>query len=843
MTVIADRLHFMENSPPLVDLGNFKSLVAENFIFRAQLVHLQNRPDIADLLYSHVPPTYTINDPEYVVQVCYNIACDALESSQIELAITWYERAAIRTDECNMHGQPRKHGFDNLELLVRHSLVRAYLSVGTPDAKHRLAVQLHILKEKFGANPAVVFLQLEVIRPSNNEEIAEFFKVLGWVFTGLDYTEQSFELGLHYLKYGESISDDHALQTYQQLLFTVPLDRTDWIERAFIALTDLALVISLSEATKMQIILDAATILNKRGFEMLSEAAVHVVFAYIWKHLRSGFEDRCPEAQRWCLFALNTEFFASCSLTNQIQVTKKFVTFSLDCNDLSAAAEGLKLIPLHSIIDTQGKLRNEFQILFLQYRFALQDCKNDEPNCICHQLIQKYPPAGHPQKLQFIQVCIMEAQRLDKSAEVLKGIHEFLEEAKGVTYPETSGVEILPREEMLFLIYVLSNEVDKGNIGVRIVELMASHITLAAFVMRHSAYEDYEDSERKWILEKCYALVCILLENSRLDMTEPLLHTLKELIPFFQDREQLEAEKMVLDVIAPRYPLLVLIRDVCRARHMEHSAVNNSRLWEKVRNGLLDLRNSRVFPELDNKFEGLLWGLCFEACLCQQEWDMALWAFHNSKQCDDGHLRSQYMEAILAKKMPPKHKIWVVREIVSQLYSGNDFEFSVPSPALTDFPIYLQILFRLCITAQDDTETIPWELEFYDDDNLENIWGKAGSHQMSYLQIAESVLDQVIAISYDQEEMDSPDHMQKHQHLELKTGKILHSKCEHYAYPPEQLEALAMLSFNRAMDFYAEGKDEISQSWTKKSIQLARLMGNDEGKQLVDLFEERVRGL
>ncbi|KAJ5525632.1 hypothetical protein N7494_012282 [Penicillium frequentans] len=848
MTVVAQRLENLKASTPAIDLETFQSFVAENFAFRVQLHYLEGRLDLAEHLFGKVPKTYSINNGETVVQIFYNIGCHALASVQNNVAIKWLERAAIRVDECNEHPKPKRTGFDHLELLVRHNLARTYMSMDTSQTKEKMAEQLQILKEKYGGNPAVIFLQLETLRPENEEDKAEFFKVLGWVFTGLQFTERSFELAMRYLKYGGELSEDHVLQAFQLLLKHVPLARTDWVDRSFIALVSQALSTSLGEHTKIEVICDAAQILNSRGFKMLSEQATHAALAFIWKHISTGFETNYSVAQKWCLIALNTTIFEACSYTNRVQIQKKFVSLGLDGFDAPSARKMLSVIPLHNIIDPQGGFKNDFQVLFLMWRLALLECKDEKPDCTCQQILQNSPPAGHPQRLQFIQACTLEAQRLKKSAEVMKCLHDFIKEVQeGSENPESLSDGFLEREEILFLIYVLSNEVDSGNLAAPVVALMAHNIILATYMMQQEAQDDYVAIEQEWVFQKCYALVCILLENSKLEMVEALMKTLKELIIFLQSKEtdnpRPEGETTLVDAIGPRYLLLVLILNVCRARSTQADEEAKSHYYEKVRTGLLNLRNSRIFPELDDAMESLLWGLCFEACIHGQEWDMALWAFHNSSQCDGGKMSAQYMETILSKSVPSKYKVWLVREIIRQIYSKDSLDSLLLTPSRSNLPYYLQVLFHLCITARNHEETIPSELEFYDDDCLSNVWGKDDAVQMTYFQIAESILDQVIASSFDDDYLQSHEHIQMHCHKDPESDEMSQSECEHYTYPIEELGKLASLSFNQAMDFYAEGRDELCKSWAQRSVTMASLMRDDAGDQLVALFEERLKAL
>lgn len=51
---------------------------------------------------------------------------------------------------------------------------------------------------------------------------------------------------------------------------------------------------------------------------------------------------------------------------------------------------------------------------------------------------------------------------------------------------------------------------------------------IAAYMMQQEAQDDYMAIEQEWVFQNCYALVCILLENSKLEMVEALMKTLKE---------------------------------------------------------------------------------------------------------------------------------------------------------------------------------------------------------------------------------------------------------------------------------------------------------------------------
>lgn len=73
--------------------------------------------------------------------------------------------------------------------------------------------------------------------------------------------------------------------------------------------------------------------------------------------------------------------------------------------------------------------------------------------------------------------------------------------------------------------------------------------------------------------------------------------------------------------------------------------------------------------------------------------------------------------------------------------------------------------------------------------------------------MAESVLDQAYVLARD----------------------IQHSHSRQHPYPDEELEWLAMMAFNQAVNFYLASADEDCRRWGRKAIELADLMQGDRG--------------
>lgn len=86
--------------------------------------------------------------------------------------------------------------------------------------------------------------------------------------------------------------------------------------------------------------------------------------------------------------------------------------------------------------------------------------------------------------------------------------------------------------------------------------------------------------------------------------------------------------------------------------------------------------------------------------------------------------------------------------------------------------------------------------------------------------LAESVLDQVLLLAPNEYFITS---VRPNQPLNPSTNSVsgISDDKSWYSYPIEELEWLASVSFNKAVDFYRAGLDEECQRWGTKAVQVA----------------------
>ncbi|CAI7672780.1 unnamed protein product [Penicillium pancosmium] len=152
-----------------------------------------------------------------------------------------------------------------------------------------------------------------------------------------------------------------------------------------------------------------------------------------------------------------------------------------------------------------------------------------------------------------------------------------------------------------------------------------------------------------------------------------------------------------------------------------------------------------------------------------------------------------------------------------------------------DFPRWLRIYFDLCFS--DEVPGDPAAPS-------EKKGSKGGQNSVTgerYLRPAECVLNQALALVEDEDYIKSATHQEFHKVTDSETGVVTTTPCEQHKYPSDELEYLAVRSFNQALDYFAEGKDKDCNRWALKSIRLAEGMGDQKGASLAEDFRARLK--
>ncbi|KAJ5081878.1 hypothetical protein NUU61_010142 [Penicillium alfredii] len=114
-----------------------------------------------------------------IAETSYQIGKTALSKGQRGCAVTWLKRALEHAQGLPTLTTPHQtQGRDTIELklLAGHALARAYMFIKTPESQQSLTEQLDVLKRDHGNNPAVLFLELEVLGHNVKPKLDHYFQ-------------------------------------------------------------------------------------------------------------------------------------------------------------------------------------------------------------------------------------------------------------------------------------------------------------------------------------------------------------------------------------------------------------------------------------------------------------------------------------------------------------------------------------------------------------------------------------------------------------------------------------------------------------------------------------------
>ncbi|KAL2001085.1 hypothetical protein VTN02DRAFT_2252 [Thermoascus thermophilus] len=173
----------------------------------------------------------------------------------------------------------------------------------------------------------------------------------------------------------------------------------------------------------------------------------------------------------------------------------------------------------------------------------------------------------------------------------------------------------------------------------------------------------------------------------------------------------------------------------------------------------------------------------FEAAVQLKQWDSIGTLVEEARTIADDKLYAIFADVVLSSDMPIEEATRAFEQIIHSL--RNSCSPSLSSAIREQLPRYLRCLFQLASAST----------------------GAEPSTSTTGTAVAESVLDQAYVLARD----------------------LRHSRIQQPPYPDEELEWLAMVAFNQALDFYLASADEDCRRWGRKAIELADLMQGDRG--------------
>ncbi|KAJ5703000.1 hypothetical protein N7488_010548 [Penicillium malachiteum] len=827
LTVAARRLEALRLVSSSVDNVLFQSLTAEYYMLRVKLACMECRPDLAEFLFSQKPPVKSINNAGMVIKTCFEIACDPLLARGNRLKVRWLQRAVDLFDECNQDKEREEKIPSQVGLTLRHTLVQTYLSVNTTKAHEKLQQHLKVLKMVSSmdheAERRVLFLDLDIIRhiPNpNSREYSQYFGVLQEIFTTMPLTHGAVDLG------------SLMISTFKEFLLVLAEQHPDMIQHAFLRFVRMAVDSELSQEDKISEISETVNALHEKGVEPLSQANAHTVYALAGKQIETLWRNgHHPQAQQWCQFLIDASstLLLETSEANKVKNKKKYVACALRCKDFEAARRMVVEIPRYLDENTQEFDSNA---MLLEYMVKLNLCEvNDESPCACQNHLALHPTVSSNDlsKLDYLKSCLLAAQEVGKFSEVMKAIHKmgsFVHRLVIENDDPSPALRDAEKEVSLITLYALSDEVEKDNIEQSVPDTMTHYLGIASNHMHQDVSPEnqyYTADETRWIcdLSGAYGNAPVWLGTVPTDgMT----------------RTELDQVRLYLLEIA-RHSTLARGDGGMEGQGPAWHYDQVRTLVNSMETSMGVQRVLTLYAEEDNSGSGV-WVLYMEACLFLQDWPEATRGILKSSCLESEDITKNIVDIIMRLYICRKMKVYMLRRLLCGFWERNSFTRWM----CRIVPYLLRIIFNLCMEGSP-IQRVPSLREDFDiASRPHNLEARASVNEgtMTYLKIAELVLQQAINLIEDGRYNRSRAHQEMHRAALENEGP---SVCNNLIYPPSEIAYLAKAAFNQAVDFYAEEKDADHKRWAEKAIQLAEKIETEDGSPLVQLFKTRLEVL
>ncbi|KAJ5604466.1 hypothetical protein N7510_009620 [Penicillium lagena] len=798
----AQRLDSLESSTTQVDKAQLRSVAMEYYMLRIQLAWLRGRPDIAEHLLSKAPTAVMIEDRTIVTETCYDVGNAALSASQYDIAVQWLERASEQIDILSSESHSLGAGLNDLKLLVRHALIRAYMCLNTPESREALTRQFALLKSDAGDSPSVLFLELEILCRERNPDRGDGFRaLLTALVSSMNLSDETLRLALYYIENYASSSLDFTVHILQSLLTRLlPFHIQAWVERCFLSLVWL---LRSSNEKCLDVIMDMAKKLETHRHSPLSIDATHATLIVIWKQMDSAvLKKQLTIAEKWGLLAVDTKIFESCSKSNRHKTLRKLAGYALSNENVTLARKTLDRIPVsEEDIDSRT--------LFLCYKLALME----ELHC---QEVLDTLGAGW---FTYVLSCAAEAQRQNKQSELLECVLCVFE-CMGMKKFFSHEVDL--SSFFIFTFLALKDLADQT----RGEEMMCQTFTSALRVVITDipARSTFSTDDLQWLYGESYDLALRMLTESRVERVTPLLEASKEFARRYFDRRPVDRRKASLHIFLCNY--LGAILSVKKARSQSDSSIRKCH-YQRLHDDLFVYASVSQFLEgKDVSTVEMEWlqrcrnliALDFEASIYLEQWSFLISLVEQAQSFLDEELCSSLLDLILRSHAPIQEVVTVVKSIICTAHDS-------PSPFLNTssfrikLPRYLRCLFHLAVTS------VPRQVSEISSQEEES------SNSVVDASLAESVLDQVLLLASDECFITSARPNQPFNLGMSSVSGILEDRfwC---SYPVEELEWLASVAFNKAVDFYSAARDEECQRWGMKAVQVAECVDRVSGGAL-----------
>ncbi|KAL4785183.1 meiosis protein SPO22/ZIP4 like-domain-containing protein [Aspergillus varians] len=772
MESAATRLDLMERSKPDTDMAKFEAFSTEYYMLRIHLAWSQERPDIADHLFSKIPETKTIAQQRVVVGTCYTIGDMALRAGQYDTATIWLGRAVTVCEPWSGDGS---HGIaqrlKDKRLLVLHAYARSNLHFTTAASEGQLRRALDLLRTEYGSSFPVLVFSLEVL--SKEDELnEEYFETLQSSIKEMDDGDMIVKIVYHYITKIRSLSLERFVEACGLLLAKLAVldmnTKDQWMEKIFVSVIWAVTNTNSSSVYLPNLVEAAAQALTESSSDMPSENAAQASLVLIWKYIDTmvskGF---ISIGEQWCRFLLKQPMFQK-TPDIEAKAFRKLIRCVLEQYNPSTARQIFEGIP-------EACKTCPFT-LYLLYRLALLA----DDLCLTTVYIQSLCKQGADAK--YIWSCVADALHLGKTSIAIQSLEDVMAISDDNSFEKLQISQIL---QYVICTTRKDNLAHREDLLGRITSLLGSALTAAETGQR----KPFSSVELRWFSWKSYSIALELYKLFSAQVIIKLLNISTNFMELDQKETGAESNTGLLDHHLKCAFLQSMIM-VTEARR-EKSSAKKEHHYKEVRRATKQFRIHIQSLGLDSVMDPhphtwldkyrIILSFDFEATVFLRQWNDLAKVIETSKPIISARLSSVFLDCLLRSGAPSSYISQFVKQMIRTFHSS-------PSPYLnpeTDsyfteyLPRHLRCLLTLSIQAEE------------------------------YI-LAESVLDQALILA--------------------RNNNNTNNSTQAPHYPKDELQWLATTAFNRAVEFFLVSADGECRRWAGKAIALADLIEDDRGE-------------
>ncbi|OJJ47130.1 hypothetical protein ASPZODRAFT_25206 [Penicilliopsis zonata CBS 506.65] len=628
-------------------------------------------------------------------------------------------------------------------------------------------------------------------------DLHRYYDDLQVVVQAIELTDNNLKLlNYHILKLSHSSPELSSRVLQELLLRLVPLQVQTLLEQAFIALVWILTNSSPALETGSEILFDTTVKLGQRWQGRLSQEATHAALILIWRKVDSLVsQNSISEAEKWCHHVVDHPIFQSCTAGNKGKFERKQLSCAVQLSDISTARRILSQI--------SDECKSHPLTVHLIYKLALLDNDMSREHT-CLESLKEHGAAGVPYLLS-CAVAAYQSNRMKASIDIIEDIvTEFSDESI--------------REIVRFSIQSLTHQLEDVN-STNSAELVEQTCRILDIVLeRAKGLSDVGDNilfsleDLQGIAHDSYYLAIRLLLSKAFKSSIQLIKKSTKFAKLYEQSIRSSDSAVPSQIYLARdfVHAVALVSQVCLEDAYSQERYNHEiRVCvQRFRNGIhshLQTCDEGTHQDWIRKYRAMIL-FDFEAASRLGQWDTLVFLIDEAKPLVDDNLSQIFVDVILSPAVPVKEALRGMRSIVQSIHPRQ-------SPYLTSslqacLPRHLRCLFQLAmIPSQDASQGDRREDESAD---------KTGIHDS----LAEYAIDQALSLADRNQPQPLVD----------------------FYYPDEELEWMAAMAFNHAVDLYIAAADEDWKRWVQKAISLADL-SRRPGTSLGRLLRNRMTKL